>query len=52
MGLTNLLRVDPGVVVERAVESFVERARGARGRDRGRLLERAGWLRALLSELQ
>jgi hypothetical protein len=50
MGLTNLLRVDPGVVAERVVEGIVEQARGARRGER--LLERAGWLRALLSELQ
>jgi hypothetical protein len=52
MGLTNLLRVDPEIVVERVVEGFVERARSARGRDRGRLLEKAKRLSALLSELQ
>jgi hypothetical protein len=39
MGLTNLLKIDPEVVVERVVEGFIERARSVRGRDRGRLLE-------------
>ena len=52
IGLTNLLKIDPEVVVERVVEGFIERARSARGRDRERLLEKAKRLRALLSELQ
>lgn len=52
IGLTNLLNIDPEIVVERVVEGFIERARGARARNRGRLLEKARRLRALLSELQ
>jgi hypothetical protein len=52
MGLTNLLKVDPEVVVERVVEGFIERARSARSRDREKLLEKAKRLRALFSELQ
>jgi hypothetical protein len=52
MGLTNLLKVDPEVVVERVVEGFIEKARSARSRDREKLLEKAKRLRALLSELQ